>query len=723
MKTILVQAVFGLSLFASFSIAEAAPDPRLPLPDASARQAVLAALDEIVLSDKLQRQLATLSPNAPVAVIVTFTGPGNAASVQRAVGSFQVRREYRIINGFAATMTASQAKALARVPGVFRIEEDFKVTTMLNAADVDFGTADTRSDFAVTGAGVGICIVDTGADPGHEQLNGGKIAEFVDYINGRTAAYDDHGHGTHVAAIAAGDGTGGANAATFGGVAPGATVFAAKVLDSAGSGDASGVIAGVEWCADPARNSTGPGVQIISMSLGTADSSDGRDALSQAVNNAVAAGKIAVVAAGNSGDGPETIGSPGAAAQAITVGAVAEWSAPPTAPNHSDGAFLASFSSRGPTADGRSKPDISAPGVSITSAQAGTASGYVTWSGTSMATPFVAGTVALALENEIGLGPTDVKNALLSTAQDRGPAGIDNDWGAGLVDGYTFLASTRDIVTEPTPFPAWHRQTGTVANGGVWTGDIEVTDTTLPVAVTLTIDGQAECSYWLLPGWCLAYEWSPDLDTELIAPDGTTVLGSSTCPLGSECGSMGRQETLHILPAAAGTYQVRVYPYGGSPNNGKGGSFALDVSTGPLTGAVSPPEPLPAAGVQSLLTGYYEISGKGRNKVTTFREDNLFFAGEEIVLRARVLDDSGTPIPNAVVTLEITGPEFKTLNTSPSSSDGWAEARWQTTAPSTRGKNVVLGTATGSYAPMVDGLSAAGYNWNGEPTKTEFQIE
>jgi serine protease AprX len=108
------------------------------------------------------------------------------------------------------------------------------------------------------------------------------------------------------------------------------------------------------------------------MSLTEPGSSDGTDALSQAVNNAVdQKGKVVVVGAGNSGGEPYTIGSPAAAQKAITVGAVAEWSSPPENDNHSDGIYLAPFSSRGPTADGRIKPDIVAPGVSIAAAQAG----------------------------------------------------------------------------------------------------------------------------------------------------------------------------------------------------------------------------------------------------------------------------------------------------------------------------------------------------------------
>src|SRR3989304_1153740 len=107
-------------------------------------------------------------------------------------------------------------------------------------------------------------------------------------------------------------------------------------------------------------------------------------------SGAAGGGRVGVVAAGNSAD-PQTVGSPGAAADAITVGAVAEWSAPPGAADHSDGVYLAYFSSRGPTADGRIKPDVVAPGGTITSAAAGTPAGDVQMSGTPLATPAVSG--------------------------------------------------------------------------------------------------------------------------------------------------------------------------------------------------------------------------------------------------------------------------------------------------------------------------------------------
>ncbi|HXF56454.1 MAG TPA: S8 family serine peptidase [Actinomycetota bacterium] len=540
----------------------------------------LADRDGDGISDQLQAKLAGGHPSDRFDVVVTFTPRGSLGAAMGAVGPFEVRRQFAIVRGAAATMTAAQIRALAGRAGVFRIEEDVRVTVTLDAARRDFGADLAASTYGVTGSGVGICIVDTGVDPNHEQLDGGKVVAWLDLVNGRATPYDDHGHGTHVANIAAGDGVGSsADAARYRGVAPGASVYAVKALDRNGSGTESQIIDGIEWCGNQ------PGVRVLSMSLGTSSGSDGLDAMSQAVNNVVLTkGKVAVVAAGNSGDAPETVGSPGAAEQAITVGSVAEHSAPEGTPRHSHGIHLDAFSSRGPTLSGVTKPDVVAPGDRITAAAAGTVTGYATYSGTSMATPFVAGAVALALQASPGLGPSGVRSALEGTAEDWGPAGKDNDWGAGLVDVVAFLGQAAGAATvAQTPFPLHTRVAGSVPDDGLWTYEFSLGSDALgtPLAVTVTLDGEAVCSFF-----CLIVEWSPDLEARIVDPTGT-VLEESTCPADEDCG-IGRQETLSVDPTVAGTYRVEVYPRPDGP--GTGGTFALDLSRAPV-GAVPPPPP------------------------------------------------------------------------------------------------------------------------------------
>lgn len=589
-----------LGFFACSISAAPLPESSRPIPGSNAaRPMKLIDRDGDRVSDGLQAGIAAARPGDSFRVIVTYSGAGNAAAARGAVGFFELHREFKIIRGFAATMTTAQIRALAQQAGVFRIEEDFRVSAKLDAARPDFGTDAARTSFGVSGAGIKGCIVDTGVDPNHEQLNNYLPIPFFDAINARTVAYDDHGHGTHVTSIAFGDGTGGSGADKYKGVAPGVVIHAAKVLDQFGSGLESQVIAGIDWC-------VAQGAHIISMSLGSEAPSDGNDALSRAANAAVASGSVVVAAAGNAGDEPGTVGSPGAAAQVITVAACAERSAPAGSPNHSDGIYLTPFSSRGPTLDNRIKPDVCAPGLSITAAKAGTASGYVTYSGTSMATPFVAGTVALALQakNPLLL-PAELRQNLESTAQDRGPAGKDNDSGAGLIDGYAFVAKTKgESGYLPTAFPTYGRVSASVANHGLWTYTFAIAqaDLGIPVGAAITINGQAKC---VLPffGGCLAAQWDPDLDAKLIDPNGA-LLADSTCAADDECGGIGRQETLHAMPTVAGTYTIQVYPSEDSVNLGKGGSFFLDLSTGPLTSVASNPDPIVhVAGLDPSSTG------------------------------------------------------------------------------------------------------------------------
>jgi serine protease AprX len=154
----------------------------------------------------------------------------------------------------------------------------------------------------------------TGIDPHHKDL-AGKVLGFFDVINGLEEPYDDHGHGTHVASIAAGAGTVNPSLA---GVAPGAALVGVKVLSESGSGTLSGVIAGIDWVIE---NQESLNIRVMNLSLGSSMPSDGTDALSRAVDSAVDAGIVVVVAAGNTGPEEYTIGSPAAAEKAITVAA------------------------------------------------------------------------------------------------------------------------------------------------------------------------------------------------------------------------------------------------------------------------------------------------------------------------------------------------------------------------------------------------------------------
>lgn len=542
------------------------------------------------IADDLESALTSRGPGERVGVIVQGATPSAALT---AAPTFVTTQRYRVIPAFAGTVVAGQVIALARVPGVTRVELDGVARALDAAGDRDYGVAAARTaglavDGSLDGDGVGICVIDTGIDPNHEQL-AGRIVGWKDWVNNRTTPYDDHGHGTHVAGIAAGDGTGaGSSADAYGGVARAASLIGAKVLSSAGSGSDANVVAAIDWCAQRSD------VHVISMSLGS-PGGDGSDAASQASNAATLTyGKVVVVAAGNDGDDVGTIGSPGVATRVVTVGAASDYSAPVSDPGHDRGLYLAGFSSRGPTANPAAplKPDVVAPGLRVVAADAGTTSGYVAYSGTSMATPFVSGVVALGLEAVPGASPAAVKAALQASARDAGPSGADNDWGYGLVDGRGFIDRLRGALPAASgPLPGHAVVSGSVGTNGTTDVPIAVTTAGQPLGVTVRIDGELACASWLWV-FCLGWEWSPDLEVSLVDPSGT-VVATSTCPASASngyCGTVGRFETVGASSAAAGTWKLRVQPAALAPNNGKGGSFSADVF-GAVDGGTPPPPP------------------------------------------------------------------------------------------------------------------------------------
>ncbi|MEV1117735.1 S8 family serine peptidase [Actinosynnema sp. NPDC049800] len=252
-----------------------------------------------------------------------------------------------------------------------------------------------------TGAGSTVAVLDSGIDAEHPDLAGAISGEqnFTD----SDSVSDRYGHGTHVASTITGDNE------RYPGVAPGAKLLNGKVLDDDGWGSTSGIIAGMEWAA-------ANGADVVNMSFGGLRPSDGTDPLSQAVDRITAeTGVLFVVAAGNFG---EQVPGPGAAAAALTVGAV-----------HRD-ERLANFSNRGHV-NGVIKPDITAPGSEIVAAKAG--GGHVAQSGTSMAAPHVAGAAAILAAQHPGWAAGQLKAALMGNAKPNDGLTVFEQ-GAGRVD-------------------------------------------------------------------------------------------------------------------------------------------------------------------------------------------------------------------------------------------------------------------------------------------------
>lgn len=260
---------------------------------------------------------------------------------------------------------------------------------------------------------VKVAILDTGYDQQHPDL-AGRVVGSASFVPGETVQ-DGHGHGTHTASTVGGSGA--ASAGKEQGVAPHAELLIGKVLADGGYGDDSWVIAGMEWAA-------AQGAKVVSMSLGGSTPSDGTEPVCAAVNDISAAhGTLFVVAAGNAG-AEATISCPGAADAALTVAAV----------DSTD--QMAWFSSQGPRyLNYGLKPDIAAPGVEILAAKAGGSDAdgwYTSMSGTSMATPHVAGAAADLAEEHPDWTGQQLKDALMSTS--RPIAGGAYHVGAGEVD-------------------------------------------------------------------------------------------------------------------------------------------------------------------------------------------------------------------------------------------------------------------------------------------------
>ncbi|WP_369237144.1 S8 family serine peptidase [Streptomyces sp. R21] len=289
-------------------------------------------------------------------------------------------------------------RAMTHQEGIRKVWLDGRVTADMAESNAQIGTAKAW-EAGLTGKGVTVAVLDTGVDVTHPDL-ADRVSATRSFIDGQEVA-DRNGHGTHVTSTVGGSGK--ASDGKEQGVAPGATLAVGKVLSDQGSGSESQIIAGMEWAARDVH------AKVISMSLGSTEPSDGTDPMAAAVDTLSAeTGALFVIAAGNTG-APSSIGSPGAADSALTIGAV----------DSADEA--AYFTSAGPRyGDNALKPDLSAPGVDILAARSGLVDGsgyYTSMSGTSMATPHVAGVAALLAEKHPDWSGAQLKDALMSTSE------------------------------------------------------------------------------------------------------------------------------------------------------------------------------------------------------------------------------------------------------------------------------------------------------------------
>jgi serine protease AprX len=397
--------------------------------------------------DKKLNERADSGTNGRTRVIVTFKSGCNIDSDVTKAGG-RLGQKFGVINGQLIEVPSGALRKLANNSCVASMHTDRKTGGEMNYAAVVEGARLVQQQLGYDGAGVGVAIIDSGITGYHDDLkylgynpsvrvvNGQRVAKFVDFVNGRTAKYDDNGHGSHVAGIIAGNGydTLGARA----GIAPAAHLVSLKVLDAHGGGYISNVIAALDWVV---ANRTAYNLRVVNLSVGAAVSESYlTDPLTLAAKRVVDAGVVVVTAAGNLGRNAAgktqygAITAPGNAPWVLTVGA---YSHEGTLTRSDDKMGL--FSSRGPTAkDFNAKPDVVATGVGIASLSVpgsvlylakptyllkGSLFGlvgtpYLSLTGTSMASPVVAGTVALMLQANPNLTPNLVKAIIEYTAQD-----------------------------------------------------------------------------------------------------------------------------------------------------------------------------------------------------------------------------------------------------------------------------------------------------------------
>jgi len=412
-----------------------------------------------VLSARVKAQRLDLRSATSVAYLKSLVGAQSAVAARIAAAIPEARVAWRyqvVLNGLAVVVPRAEIARLDSVPGIARVWPNVTYRTLLDRSPELIGADQLwgAPSFSSAGNGIKIGIVDDGVDQAHPFFNPGGYTMPPGFPKGNTTyttakvivarafapptstwryarvPYDPtfSEHATHVAGIAAGDYTPGAlpNRGPLSGVAPRAYLGNYKVLtvptENFGlNGNAPEIAAGIEAAVRD-------GMDVINLSLGEPEIEPSRDLVVAAINGAADAGVVPTIAAGNefADWGKGSISSPGTAAKAITAAAVSKQLA------------VASFSSAGPTPISlQLKPDVSAPGVDITSSVPPREGTWTSFSGTSMAAPHVAGGAALLRQRHPTWTVAQIKSALVLTGKPvftgRGEAPTTQE-GGGLVD-------------------------------------------------------------------------------------------------------------------------------------------------------------------------------------------------------------------------------------------------------------------------------------------------
>ncbi|MBQ8909338.1 MAG: S8 family peptidase [Clostridia bacterium] len=311
----------------------------------------------------------------------------------------QIIDEYLFIKAFRVIVNKRQLTYLSRITQVRFISSLSKATALMHVSKKVLGVDDCR----LSGKGQTVAFIDTGLAPHADfYLGENRIEVFKDFINNKQTCYDDNGHGTFVAGVCSGGGA--LSAGRFSGVAPQSKIISLKALDKHGEASADKILKAMEWVYDNYKKYN---IKVVCMSFGS-EPLGLNDPIMSGAESLWQEGITVVAAAGNSGPEYQTIKSPGVSSKIITVGGFNDNRMEEVV----DENFfeMAEFSSRGP-AFKRFKPDLVAPAVEITSC--GIKKPYCNLSGTSVATPMIAGMCLLMLQQNCSLTPNEIKRRLL----------------------------------------------------------------------------------------------------------------------------------------------------------------------------------------------------------------------------------------------------------------------------------------------------------------------
>lgn len=437
-----------------------------------------------IIRQTLQAQ-AESSQQGVRAVLAQAASTGQASDI----------RPFWILNAVAATAGRDTLLTLAARDDVAFIRPDEIIALPPFSADEigrtgtapEWGVAKIGADvvwqsFGIDGSGVVVANVDTGVDFSHPALKSryrGYQSETLPPVNtgnwfdatGAGAVYpvDTNGHGTHTMGTMVGqDGIG---------VAPGARWIAVRAFDQNGAAQESWLHAAFQWLLAPNGN---PALAPDIINNSWSNNNGSTSAFMEDVSNLLAADIITVFSAGNSGSGAGTVGAPGSYSYALAVGAT----------DSND--VIASFSGRGPSPWGRIKPEVSAPGVKVVSSLPGGT--YAAYNGTSMASPHVAGTLALMKEAKPTLSFTDAVQILTATAQSLGTPIPNNNYGWGRIDALAAVQMTLNAGTVAG------RVTDTVTGAPIGFATVTFTPRTAGLTATTVTDANGDFQRGLLAG-------------------------------------------------------------------------------------------------------------------------------------------------------------------------------------------------------------------------------